>query len=150
MLKVDRYILSNMQAESIKVFSMPYTPDMKAGHPVRSKRSNFGERLRSLREAAGLSQRQVAVQLGISQPSYALWELHDVALRPDQLTRLAAILRVEVDDFFDPTRIRHQGGPMGKMRKLFEAASRLPRSQQQKITAVLEAFVNQHASGKAA
>jgi hypothetical protein len=30
------------------------------------------------------------------------------------------------------------------MKQLFEAASRLPRSQQQKVTAVLEAFVNQH------
>lgn len=32
-------------------------------------------------------------------------------------------------------------GPSGKMRQLFEAASKLPRSQQQKITALLEAFI---------
>jgi hypothetical protein len=32
------------------------------------------------------------------------------------------------------------------MRRLFEAASQLPRSQQEKLTAVLEAFVNQHAA----
>jgi hypothetical protein len=31
------------------------------------------------------------------------------------------------------------------MKQLFEAASQLPRSQQQKLAAVLEAFVNQHA-----
>jgi ABC-type cobalamin transport system ATPase subunit len=37
-------------------------------------------------------------------------------------------------------------GPTGKMRRLFEAASQLPRSQQEKLTAVLEAFVNQHAT----
>jgi hypothetical protein len=37
-------------------------------------------------------------------------------------------------------------GPTGKMRTLFEAASQLPRSQQEKLTAVLEAFVNQHAT----
>jgi hypothetical protein len=36
--------------------------------------------------------------------------------------------------------------PTGKMKQLFEAASRLTRSQQQKIAAVLEAFVNQHAA----
>jgi hypothetical protein len=35
-------------------------------------------------------------------------------------------------------------GPTGKMKQLFEAASQLPRSQQQKLAAVLEAFVNQH------
>lgn len=30
------------------------------------------------------------------------------------------------------------------MRRLFEQSSKLPRSQQEKIPAVLEAFVNQH------
>ena len=36
-------------------------------------------------------------------------------------------------------------GPTGRVRQLFEAASRLPRSQQQKIAAVLEAFIEHHA-----
>jgi Na+-transporting methylmalonyl-CoA/oxaloacetate decarboxylase gamma subunit len=31
-----------------------------------------------------------------------------------------------------------------KMRHLFEAASKIPRSQQEKIAAVIEAVVNQH------
>jgi hypothetical protein len=34
--------------------------------------------------------------------------------------------------------------PSGKMRQLFEAASPLPHGQQQKILAVVEAFINQH------
>ena len=137
-----------MQAQFIKKISMPYDDGMKAGHPVKSQRSDFGERLRSLREAAGLSQRQVAAQLDISQPAYALWELHNVALKPEQLTRLAKILGVQVEDFFESvTTTRHRGGPAGKMRKLFEAASNLPRSQQQKVTALLEAFVAQHSNG---
>ncbi len=37
-------------------------------------------------------------------------------------------------------------GPAGKLRQLFEAASRLPRSQQQKVAAVLEPFILQHAN----
>jgi hypothetical protein len=40
---------------------------------------------------------------------------------------------------------KRESGPTGKMRQLFEAASRLPRGRQQKIAAVLEAFINQHA-----
>jgi hypothetical protein len=35
-------------------------------------------------------------------------------------------------------------GPTGKMKQLFEAASRLPRSQPQKITALLEPFIAHH------
>jgi hypothetical protein len=33
---------------------------------------------------------------------------------------------------------------MGRMRCLFEVASKFPRAQQEKIAPVLEAFVNQH------
>jgi hypothetical protein len=36
----------------------------------------------------------------------------------------------------------------GKMRKLFKATSKLPRSRQEKIAAVIEAFVNQHSECK--
>jgi hypothetical protein len=48
----------------------------------------------------------------------------------------------------DNTNGRKKRGtdPTGKMRRLFEAASQLPRRQQDKLTAVLEAFVNQHAT----
>jgi len=54
---------------------------------------------------------------------------------------------VSVDDLVGTNGTRKRGaGPTGKMKQLFEAASRLPRSQQQKIAAVLEAFVNQHAT----
>jgi hypothetical protein len=39
---------------------------------------------------------------------------------------------------------KKRGGPEGRMHRLFEQASKLPRSQQEKIAAVIEAFVNQH------
>jgi hypothetical protein len=41
-------------------------------------------------------------------------------------------------------RGRVGAGPTGKMRRLFEVASKLPQSQHEKIAAVIEAFVNQH------
>ncbi len=46
-------------------------------------------------------------------------------------------------------RKRASAEPTGRMRRLFEAASKLPRSQQEKIAAVLEAFVNQHSDREA-
>jgi hypothetical protein len=44
----------------------------------------------------------------------------------------------------DETEKKKSGGagPTGRMRRLFEAVPKLPRSQQEKIAAVLEAFVN--------
>jgi hypothetical protein len=55
-------------------------------------------------------------------------------------------LGVSVDELLvekDKKR-RADARPIGRMRCLFEAASKLPRSQQEKIAAILEAFVNQH------
>ncbi len=113
------------------------------------KRSEFGERVRVAREASGLSQRDVAAQLGISQPSYLLWERNQVALRPDQLLKLAKILSVRVEELLDPPANRPQRGkgPAGRLRRVFEQASGLPRAQQQHILKILEPFVTQHANG---
>jgi len=85
----------------------------------------------------------------MNQRAYAYWERNPVALRPDQLQNLAAALSVAVEDLLGETASRKRGtGPAGKMRQLFNAASQLPRSQQQKIAAVLEPFILQHASGQ--
>jgi hypothetical protein len=59
---------------------------------------------------------------------------------------LAQVLNVSVDELVGTNGTRKRGtGPTGKMKQLFEAASRLPRSQQQKITALLEPFIAHHA-----
>ena len=59
---------------------------------------------------------------------------------------MARALGVSVDELLGETeKKRHAAiGPTGRMRRLFEAASKLPRPQQPKIAAVIEAFVNQH------
>ena len=122
-----------------------------AGRPAQTERNEFGARLHAIRQRAGLSQQQVAAKLGLTQRAYAHWERYSVALRPDQLQRLAAIFQVSVDELFGETgkKKRASAGPTGRMRRLFEAASKLPRSQQEKIAAVLEAFVNQHSDREA-
>jgi transcriptional regulator with XRE-family HTH domain len=98
------------------------------------------------REQAGLSQQQLAERLGLTQRAYAHWERNPVALRPEQLLSLAEALNVSVDDLVGTNGTRKRGaGPTGKMKQSFEAASRLPRSQQQKITALLEPFIAHHA-----
>ncbi len=82
----------------------------------------------------------------MTQRAYAHRERYSVALRLDQLQQLAAIFQVSVDELLGETGKKKRAGvgPTGRMRRLFEAASKLPRSQQEKIAAALEAFVNQH------
>jgi transcriptional regulator with XRE-family HTH domain len=84
--------------------------------------------------------------LGLTQRAYAHWERNPVKLRPDQLLNLTQALNVSVEDLVRTNGTKKRGtGPTGKMRQLFEAASRLPRSQQQKIAAIIEPFIAHHA-----
>jgi len=85
-----------MQAFSALPITNEYNPAMQTGRPAKHPRTPFGERVFAAREAAGLSQAEVAEQLGLSQNAYAMWERHPVALRPDQIEALAAALAVSV------------------------------------------------------
>lgn len=115
---------------------------MRPGRPGKTERTAFGQRLLALREQAGLSQQQLADRVGISQRAYAHWERQSVTLRPDQLLKLAEALNVTLEELVENSGSKMRGtGPPGKMRQLFEAASKLPRSKQEKISAVVEAFI---------
>jgi transcriptional regulator with XRE-family HTH domain len=134
-----------MQAISLTQSTPGYIWVVKTGRPSTQERPSFGERLHELREAAGLTQQQLADKLGLSQRAYSHWERRPVALRPDQLQSLASALNLSVEELLGTAEGKKRGtGPVGKMRQLFAEASGLPRSQQQKVIAVLEAFIAQH------
>jgi transcriptional regulator with XRE-family HTH domain len=131
-----------MQAQNIDIKTGPYTDGMKTGRPAKSERTAFGEHIHSLREAAGLSQQQVADALGISQPAYALWERRDVAVRIDQLRKLSDVLGTPVDGLVNfAAETKRRGGPQGRARQTFEDVSKLPRSRQKKILDVVDALI---------
>ena len=120
---------------------------MKTGRPSSKPRTPFGERLHVAREALGLSQTQVAEKMGVSQKAYAVWERYPVALRADQVEKLAEILNVPAEGFFNGNGHNKRGsGPTGKVRQVFDKVSKLPRHQQNKVVEFVEAFVNQKAS----
>jgi transcriptional regulator with XRE-family HTH domain len=136
-----------MQALSCTTKNKVYAVDMTAymGRPTNRKRTAFGERLVEAREAAGLSQRDLAEKIGISQRALSWWEREPVALKPEQLVALAEVLGVTTDHLLGRAPEKKRGsGPKGKAQKVFEAVSKLPRHQQKKIIDVVESFVNQH------
>ncbi len=123
-----------------------YADDMQTGRPTTTERTDFGARLHALREAAGLTQQEVAEQLGIAQSSYATWERQTPAIRPDQLERLAHILGVTVTAFFTakaPTASPRRG-PLGRAKRVFEEISGLPRKKQKRILDVAQDLLEVH------
>jgi transcriptional regulator with XRE-family HTH domain len=87
------------------------------GRPTSRKRTAFGERLVAAREEAGLSQRELADKLGVTQRSLSWWERQPVALRPEQLAQLAAALGVTTDYLL--------GAETSKRRSNWQSAPRL-------------------------
>ena len=88
------------------------------------------------------TQQQVADELGISQPAYALWERKDVAVRIDQLRKLAGILGSSVDELVNFTAgSKRRGGPQGRALRTFEEVSKQTRARQKKILDVVDALI---------
>ena len=118
--------------------------------PKPKVRPESARRLVELRQAAGLSQLQLAERVGTHHSNIGFWEVSGTPPRGEVLPALAKALGVSVDVLLGVTPPKAKPQPAkGRLQKVFEAAAKLPRRQQEKIADVLEAFVSQQ-SGKAA
>jgi transcriptional regulator with XRE-family HTH domain len=105
--------------------------------------NGYTSRLRGLREAAGLSVRELARQIGEQHTNVLYWESSGKPPRSDVLAPMAQALGVTIEDILGLPKPRRVLAPGGKVRQLFEEVSRLPRRQQDKIVSLLEPFVVQ-------
>ena len=112
---------------------------MKTGRPSSRPRTDFGHKIHLAREALGLSQAQIAEQLGITQKAYAVWERYPVAIKPDQIEKLINVLQITPEYLFGKNGSwNKRNGPKGKAHKVFEEVSQLPRNRQNRIISVVE------------
>jgi len=134
-----------MQVFSAIQITGAYNVAMQTGRPAKQPRTAFGERVYTAREAANLSQAEVAEKLGLSQNAYAMWERHPVALRPQQIEQLATILGVSVEALFGKVPLPAKPpGPLGRAKKAFDAVSQLPRGKQTRVLDMVESLVRVH------
>ena len=97
-----------------------------------------------LREQAGLTVRELSRQVGTSHSNIMYWERSGKVGKTEFLLPMAKALGVTVEEVLGEERPRKTITAGGKMGQLFEEASKLPRSQQDKVIAVLEPFVTVH------
>ncbi len=116
---------------------MPYTAGLMKS-PVH------GERLKTLRSAANLSQRELATLIGETHTNVAYWETSGNLPRSDVLLPMAQALGVSVEELLGAAKPKTSGAPAGKARQLFAAVNKLPRRQQEKIFDILHPFVRDH------
>lgn len=125
---------------------MGYNPFM--GRRFTKTRPKLGSHLAALRVNAGLSQGELAQRISVLQQTIAFWEQSDKPPRSEVLLKLAEALDVSIETLLNedtgPATGKKKGGPEGKLRKVFEEASSLPRRQQEKIMEFVSAFINQY------
>lgn len=126
-----------------------YTPCM--GRKLSKPRPRLGAHLVALRVQAGLSQEDLAQRVGVPQQTIAFWEQSDKPPRSDVLVSLAHALGVSVESILSEEAVsrRSNGGPKGKLKRIFEETATLPRRQQEKIAEFVSAYVNQYRQGRA-
>jgi transcriptional regulator with XRE-family HTH domain len=100
-------------------------------------------RLRRLRQAAGLSVRELARLIDEQHTNVSYWERTGTLPRSDVLIPIAKVLGVPVEELLGEAKAKKQAAPAGKVRSVFEEVSKLPRRQQDKIIGVVEALLAQ-------
>ena len=133
-----RQAFSSGQSELF--ISVAYDADMR-----KKDRPALGKQLAELRQAAGLTQMQLAEKVGVHHSNIAFWELSGTPPRGEVLPKMAYALGVSVDALLGvtPPKPKRQAAK-GRLQLVFESAARLPRRQQEKIVEVVEAMVEKH------
>ncbi|HXP61964.1 MAG TPA: helix-turn-helix transcriptional regulator [Dongiaceae bacterium] len=106
--------------------------------------------LRQLREASGLSVRELARQIGESPTNVSYWERSGQIPRSDVLAPLAKALGITVEEVLGEPKPRRNVAPGGRLGQVFQQVAKLPRRQQDKVLEVVNALVAQHQKEKPA
>ena len=111
---------------------------------VQKNSDTFGQRLRQARERAGMSQKELAVILGVSQPAIVRWEKDLSSIRLDPLMKILQAFNIAPEELLGPYPNRKKSGPTRKLARCFEKASTLPKKQQERVTDVVEALIERY------
>lgn len=107
---------------------------------------SFGDRLAAMRNAAGLSQRQLATQTGVSQRMIAYYESR-AALPPGHvLAVLADALGASVDELVGTKTIKPAAARRAHPRlwQRFQQIEKLPARERKELFSVIDAFLERH------
>ena len=138
-------IIAEMKGLSRQIIkNVCYIEDMAAGRPSSLERTEFGKRLYDSRKRAGLTQKETADALSVSQQFVAFWERQGKSLPADLLGQIAKLYNISTDMLLGIKELDLSSGPVGKLRKSFEKASKLSRKNQEKIAEVVDALVATH------
>jgi transcriptional regulator with XRE-family HTH domain len=141
--RIDPYNLWHDLTE--QRFIMPKRRMQLAG-----KSESFGERLARLRQEAGLSQRDLAAEVNISQRMVAYYEKQTAHPPTHLLAILAKALGVSSDQLLGIKEVKSNGRTRdNRLWRRFSQVEQLPQSQRKQIVQILDAFLERDKLKKA-
>lgn len=105
--------------------------------------SSFGQRLASLRKAAGFTQIELAAELGVSQRMVAYYESPAATPPANLLPQIASALGVSIDELFGvgaKRRLVKQDGD-SRLRRRLLAIEKLDVADKRQVLQVIDAFI---------
>ena len=107
--------------------------------------TQLGTRITRLRKAQGITQVQLAGQLGVSQQTVTAYESGNRRVPISHLPRLAALLGTSIEDLIG-TQAKRTGkrGPAPKLQQQLEQIQALPKAEQRAISRVLDSVLAAH------
>jgi transcriptional regulator with XRE-family HTH domain len=103
----------------------------------------LGQRLAEARKASGLTQTQLAEQLGVAQQTLAHYEMGRLRVAVALLPPLAKALGVTVEDLMGEQAPPAKRGPAPKLQQQIERIQQLPRSKQRFVMQMLDTVLAQ-------
>ena len=120
------------------------TPDERAFFQA------MGERIAESRKALGMTQAQLADELGVAQQVVASYEVGRHRVPASFLPRLARTLAIAVEELVGEETQRSKRGPAPKLLQQIERIHRLPKSRQRFIMEMIDTALQATATADAA
>jgi transcriptional regulator with XRE-family HTH domain len=125
------------------------TPERDSGVPRRRRRVDpieaaIGNRLREIRKSRGITQVELAEQLGVNQSVLSECERGDVRLHGALVVRIAKALKVSADELLGLSRAEERRSRNGRLLRRLQRIETLPRSKQRVVLEMIDAFLEKH------
>jgi transcriptional regulator with XRE-family HTH domain len=102
-----------------------------------------GQRLALLRKQKGISQREIAKRLEVTQPLVSGWERGESRLNSETILRLSEILEISADELLGVAKAgqARQATQARRITKRLHAISKLPKRDQEALLRTIDAFL---------
>jgi transcriptional regulator with XRE-family HTH domain len=120
------------------------TSNLRRGLATQSGMESIGERLMRLRQERGISQQDMAEQLGIAQPNISDYERGVLRLHGELIVKITKILGISSDELLGLTNNMPKRGPAPKLQHQLERLGQLPKAKQRVINEMLTGLLQQN------